>query len=254
MSQQKNNTTIKAIIVDDEQSARDVLQSLLNRFCPQVTVVQTCEDVESATVAIKQHQPDVVFLDIEMPNYAGYEIVSFFDQIDFEIIFVTAYDNYAIKAFEIAAVDYLLKPLEISRLKDSIEKLETKMQVKQLRQNYQILVDNLKNNETQKIVIPFHGGQKVIEINEIVAIEAQESYSCIHTTKPDQYIVSKNLKHYESIFQNNPSFFRTHKSWIINSTHMTSFSKSKLEIHMVSGIIARLSKYKKAEFESSIMQ
>jgi two-component system LytT family response regulator len=110
---------IKAIIVDDEESARDVLQNLLLLFCPNVEVVAKCENVLKAVDAINKEQPDLVFLDIEMPNYAGYEIVNFFDKINFEIIFVTAYDQYAVRAFEVAAIDYLLKPIDIDRLKAS---------------------------------------------------------------------------------------------------------------------------------------
>ena len=96
---------INAILVDDEERARDVLENLLLRFCPTVTLLAKCSNVEHAVEAIKIHQPDVVFLDIEMPNYAGYELVDFFTDINFEIIFVTAYDQYAIKAFEVSAID-----------------------------------------------------------------------------------------------------------------------------------------------------
>ncbi|MGL4597265.1 MAG: LytR/AlgR family response regulator transcription factor, partial [Bacteroidia bacterium] len=97
---------IRAILVDDEESARDVLQNLLLRFCPEVELIAKCENILEAVELIKKEEPDLVFLDIEMPNYAGYEIVSFFEKINFQIIFITAYDQYAIRAFEIAAIDY----------------------------------------------------------------------------------------------------------------------------------------------------
>ena len=243
---------IKALIVDDEQSAQDVLNSLLKKYCPTIEVVGICSNVTEAVEAIKTHNPKVVFLDIEMPNYAGYEIVSFFDDINFDIIFVTAYDNYAVKAFDIAAVDYLLKPLDIERLIGSVEKLTLKIANKQIQRNYTILMDSLKNPEANKIVIPFQGGQKVIETVKIIAIEAQESYSCLYMDSGNKFIVSKNLKHFESILKDNKTFFRSHKSWIINIKAMNSFSKSKLEIKLQSNITAKLSKYRKAEFENAI--
>lgn len=245
-------TKIKAIIVDDEESARNVLSNLITRFCPQLEIITTCTNVLEAVEAIKNHQPDVVFLDIEMPNYAGYEIVSFFDDINFEIIFVTAYDQYAIKAFEISAVDYLLKPVEIDRLKSSIERLATKIELNHNQTNYKTLTQNLKSNELTKIVIKQNGNHIITDIKDIIAIEAQEAYSCIHTISGN-YLVSKNLKHFETILEHNNDFFRSHKSWIINFDYIKTFSKSKLEILLDSNIVAKLSKYKKPEFETKIL-
>ena len=247
------DTKIKAIIVDDEESARNVLTNLITRFCPEIEITTTCSNVLEAVGAIKQHQPDVVFLDIEMPNYAGYEIVSFFDDINFEIIFVTAYDNYAIKAFEISAVDYLLKPVEIDRLKSSIERLASKIQLNHNQDNYKALTQNLKGNELTKIVIKQNGNHIIIDTKDIIAIEAQEAYSCIHTTSGN-HLMSKNLKHFETTLENNNGFFRSHKSWIINLDHLVNFSKSKLEIELSKNIVVKLSKYKKPEFEKLIIK
>tara|TARA_R110001592_G_scaffold95159_1_gene274430 strand:+ start:3329 stop:4075 length:747 start_codon:yes stop_codon:yes gene_type:complete len=243
----------KAILVDDEESARNVLTNLLTRFCPQIEIIQTCTNVLSAVDAIKEHQPDVVFLDIEMPNYAGYELVSFFENVNFEIIFVTAYDKYAIKAFEISAVDYLLKPIEIDRLKQAVEKLIVKNNLLNPNKNYNALKDNLKSENISKIVVRKNDGQEIVAIDTIIAIEAQEAYSCIHTIS-NNYLMSKNLKHFETIFEQNNMFFRSHKSWLINLKKITSFSKTKLEIEMEKNIIAKLSKYKKLEFEAVMMK
>lgn len=243
---------LKAILVDDEESARNVLTNLLARFCPQIEIIQTCTNVLSAVDAINEHKPDVVFLDIEMPNYAGYELVSFFEKVDFEIIFVTAYDKYAIKAFEISAVDYLLKPIEIDRLKQAVEKLTLKADLKNSSKNYSALKDNLQAEQVSKIVVRKNDGQEIIAIEDIIAIEAQEAYSCIHTSSAT-YLMSKNLKHFETILEQNTSFFRAHKSWIINLNNVKSFSKTKLEIELKNNIVAKLSKYKKPEFEAVMM-
>ena len=242
---------IKAIIIDDEQSACDILSQLLLRFCPNVAVVAIANDVESGVEHIKAHQPDVVFLDIQMPKYAGFEIVNFFQTVEFEMIFVTAYDNYAVKAFELSAVDYLLKPIEIEKLKLAVERLRERLKQKHLQSNYESLIDNLKQKGVKRLVIPMQGNQKIIEIADIIAIEANESYSVIHTST-EHFLVSKNLKHFERILSDTPSFIRSHKSWLINVEYLTSYSKSKLEILLGGKIIAKLSKLKKSDFEARI--
>ena len=242
-------TKINAIIVDDEESARDVLSNLVTRFCPQINILTTCNNINEAVNAIKKHTPDLVFLDIEMPNYAGYEIVSFFKEINFEIIFVTAYDQYAIKAFEVSAVDYLLKPVEIDRLKIAIEKIELKKKLKTIQQNYKALTENLKAPQLSKIIVRHQGEQETINTQDIIAIKANEAYSKIYTIN-ESYLASKNLKHYETVLEYNTSFFRTHKSWIINQAHLVKFSASKLELELTSSLIAKLSKYRKTEFEA----
>lgn len=243
---------LKAILVDDEESARNVLSNLLLRFCPQIEVVDKCTNVLDAVESIKKTQPDVVFLDIEMPNYAGYELVSFFEDVTFEIVFVTAYDKYAIKAFEISAVDYLLKPIEIDRLKQAVEKLLTKKSLFEPNKNYNALKTNLESDTITKIVVRKNDGQEIVAIEDIIAIEAQEAYSCIHTINGD-YLMSKNLKHFETIFEQNKMFFRSHKSWLINIKKVTSFSKTKLEIELNKSIVAKLSKYKKPDFQEVIL-
>ncbi|UKN00580.1 LytTR family DNA-binding domain-containing protein [Paracrocinitomix mangrovi] len=242
----------KAVIVDDEESARNILYSLLSKYCPDIEVVALCADLEQGVEAIEKNCPSLVFLDIEMPNYAGYEITSFFDKIGFEIIFVTAYDHYAVRAFEVSALDYLLKPVEIQRLKEAVDKFVLKEKSRDLAKNYKVLVDSLNKDSIQKIIIPINGGQKVLELNEVVAIEANESYSVIHT-QDKQYLYSKNLKHFETLLELNDNFVRIHKSWIINCDFMEFYSKSKLTVMLSNGIEAKLSKYKKQQFEELIV-
>ncbi|MDG1477792.1 MAG: LytTR family DNA-binding domain-containing protein [Vicingaceae bacterium] len=247
------NRKISAIVADDEESARNVLSNLINRFCPEINIISTCANVEEAAEVIKKHQPDVVFLDIEMPNYAGYELVAFFEEVNFDIIFVTAYDQYAIKAFELSAVDYLLKPVEIDRLKEAVKKLVNKTEHQISHLNYKTLTENLKSESAAKIMVRHQGNQEMINLEDIITIEAKESYSCIHTAK-GKFLVSKNLKYYEMLFDQNNSFFRTHKSWIINLNHMITFSKTKLEIELNNKIFAKLSRYRKPDFEKFLLQ
>lgn len=244
---------IKAILVDDEESARDVLENLLRRFCPEIELLDKCNNVEQAVKSINLHQPNLVFLDIEMPNYAGYELVDFFTEVDFEIIFVTAYDQYAIKAFEVSAVDYLLKPIEIDRLKESVSRVSNKFNKEHNKIKIGHLKETLSNSTVQSILASKNGNQYVVNINDIIAIEAQESYSCIHT-KSERYVMSKNLKHFERMLSEHSNFIRSHKSWIINVNYIEHYSKYDLSIKLESNILAKLSKYKKSEFENFLIQ
>ncbi|MFK7783558.1 MAG: LytR/AlgR family response regulator transcription factor [Crocinitomicaceae bacterium] len=243
--------SIKALIVDDESAARDVLSNLLYRISAKVEVLDTAHDVPDAVQKIKALKPDVVFLDVQMPNYAGYEIVQFFDFIDFEIIFVTAYDEYAIKAFELSAVDYLVKPINRIRLKEAIEKLDQKLLQKGAVENYEILREALKEKELGKIVIPELGSKRVLLLNDIIAIEASGAYSKIHLKNDPTLLVSKNLKYFESTLPEESVFFRSHKSWIINLEHIQQFSKTKGEIQLSNTTTARLSKYRIPDFQNA---
>lgn len=242
---------IKAILVDDEESARDVLQNLLERFCPDIELLAKCENIPTAVEEIKKHKPELVFLDIEMPHYSGFEIVKFFNEINFQIIFVTAYDQYAIKAFEVSAVDYLLKPIDIARLKLSIDRVRQRQNVLQQAERLNLLNDTLQQKQIKNIIVSDKGNQNIISIDSIIAIEAQESYCLIHT-KDKKHTASKNLKHFETLLENLPQFIRVHKSWLINKGHLLNYSKSELTIQLNGDIIAKLSKYKKAEFEQAI--
>ncbi|MEY3238492.1 MAG: hypothetical protein RI883_2593 [Bacteroidota bacterium] len=243
---------LRAILVDDEEGARDVLQNLLLRFCPNVELIAKCENVLQAVKTIKKEQPDLVFLDIEMPNYAGYEIVNFFDEVNFEIIFVTAYDQYAIRAFEIAAIDYLLKPVDIERLQNAISKVEKQKNLLQQTERLSILKDSMENKQLNNIVVSDKGQQHVIPLEKLIAIEAQESYCILHTADK-QFIASKNLKHFETVLESIPRFFRVHKSWLINKDYLKNYSKSELTIQLSNGLTTKLSKYKKVEFEEAIL-
>ena len=243
---------IKALLVDDEESARDVLENLLLRFCPEVSLIAKCENVPQAVELIKTQNPDLVFLDIEMPNYAGYEIVKFFDKVNFEIIFITAYDQYAIRAFEIAAIDYLLKPIDIERLKLAVDRVKLRQNLELQSQRLSVLSSTLETKQLKNIVVTDKGNQNILPIDSIIAIEAMESYCTIHTADK-KHIVSKNLKHFETVFENLPNFLRVHKSWLINKEYIKQYSKSELSIYLTNGLIAKLSKYKKADFETAII-
>lgn len=240
---------IKAIITDDEEAARNVLSQLLEMECPQVEVLAFCSNVPQTVEAIKRFQPDVVFLDVQMPHYAGYEIVDFFDEINFEIIFATAFDQYAIKAFELSAIDYLVKPINRKRLVDAVDKLSTKLHQEKTVAQFHLLKQSLAEKTLDHIIIPEVGRQTIIQLTDIIAIEAGGSYSHVRLLDGKKLTVTKNIKQFESLLAENNLFFRSHKSWIVNIAQIRNYAKMKLEINLTDGITAKLSKYRKEEFE-----
>lgn len=243
---------LKAILVDDEESARDVLENLLLRFCPDVELLAKCENLPQAVETIRRVKPQLVFLDIEMPNYAGFEIAGFFPEPEFKIIFVTAYDKYAIRAFEVAAIDYLLKPIDIQRLKMAVERARKEFSAVWQNQSLPLLSETLESKRLNNIAVTDKGRQHIVPVDAIIAVEAQEAYSIIYT-ESRSYTVSKPLRHYETLFAALPNFIRTHKSWLINKNHLLSYSKSDLTIYLKGGIVAKLSKYRKAEFGEALL-
>jgi two-component system LytT family response regulator len=240
---------IGAIIIDDEQSACDILSSLIERFTMGVQVVGVANDLTEGVRLIERLNPDVVFLDIQMPRYSGFEILSFFPEPTFEIIFVTAFDHYAVRAFEISAVDYLLKPIGITKLQSAIEKLHEKIAQNQLEERYDLLLENLKHEFPTHIQVSTHQGKERLLLSSIQAFEADESYTKIHLNN-HKLVSSKNLKQFEHLLSNHPDFLRVHKSWIINLNEISEYSKSSLEIKLRNGLTARLSRIKKNQFES----
>lgn len=243
---------VTAIIVDDERRARDVLNKLLERNCPIVNVEAMCVDVLSAVDKIKELKPDVVFLDVEMPDYAGYELVNFFNEIYFEIIFVTAFDQYAIKAFELSAIDYLVKPIDRLRLVDAVDRVSKKVNINESKVQYEQLLNSIKEKEFKKIVIPELGNKRILEINTISAIEAEGSYCRIHLSNDKPFVISKNLKYFERRLGDSNFFFRTHRGWIVNINHLETINKTELTLKLRNNLVAKISRNMVSSFESYI--
>lgn len=244
---------IKAILVDDEEAARNVLSILLARNCPQVELVGQAANLPEAIELIHALKPDLVFLDVQMPEYAGYEIVHFFDEVLFEIVFTTAFDSYAMKAFELSAVDYLLKPIKKSRLLEAVEKVQQKLSDKAHAVQYRVLMESLKAKEFEKIVIHEVGLKRVLHLRDIIAIEGEGAYSVVHLHNEVPLTVSKNLKYFESVLPENGRFFRSHKSWLINLDHLISYTTANGEVLLTGQLVARLSKYRVEAFEEMIV-
>lgn len=215
-----------AIIIDDEKRARVNLALILREYCPEVNLVAECENLSQGVKAIRKLQPLVVLLDIEMPGHSGLELLDFFDEneVNFSIIFTTAYNEYAVKAFKFSAVDYLLKPIVPEELADAIARV--KRQEAKIH-NYGILKENINHVHLGKIAIPSGSSLIFIEIDKILFIKGEGAYSEINMEDGKNYMVSRNLKNFEEIFPENSFFFRPHKSYIVNLAHVTSYNKSE---------------------------
>lgn len=214
---------MKAIIIDDEKRARVSLSLLLKEFCPEVSIIAECENLPEGVKAIRKLQPDVVLLDIEMPGHSGLELLDFFDEkeINFSIIFTTAYNEYAVQAFKLSAVDYLLKPIVPEELVNSIARVE-----KQKHVQYKTLAENLNQGSFQKIAVPSGSSLVVITISDIIYIKGEGSYSELYLKDKTKLLVSRNLKNFEETLLKDSRFLRAHKSYIVNFENIVSYNKS----------------------------
>jgi two-component system, LytTR family, response regulator len=240
---------ITAIIIDDEAKGRLALREKLSTYCPHVKLLAEASDGQEALTLIHEHQPQLVFLDIEMPRMNGFEMLNQLEEKKFHIIFTTAYDQYAIKAIKYAAFDYLLKPIDIEELKTAIAKIdtqennETKKQVELLRQNMQH-----PKNKLHKLAIPTLEGLLFYDINDIVHLEANSNYTNIYFINKTKITASKTLKEFEDLLPED-IFFRTHHSNLINLNYIKRYIKGDGgQIELQNGAYVDVSRRKKEEF------
>lgn len=216
---------MRAILIDDEKRARLNLSILLDENCPQVEIVAECENLPEGVKAIRKLKPDVVFLDIEMPGHSGLELLDFFDEneVNFSVVFTTAYNEYAIQAFKLSAVDYLLKPINPDELLQAVQRVEKQ---KMKTENYKLLKSSIKSESFEKIAVPSGNLILFLNLNEIVYIKGDGAYSDVFLQDKTKHVVSRNLKNFEEIICANSSFIRVHKSFIVNLAYVKSFNKS----------------------------
>lgn len=243
---------LRVVIIDDEAKARRILDSFLTDYCKQVAIVGFAEDVMQGVKLIQKEKPDLVFLDIEMPGYNGFQLLEFFDEIHFEIIFVTAYSEFALKAFQVSAVDYLLKPLQIEQLKKAVEKVEKIKGNSFANERISALKENIKENKIQKIVVPVSDGSLFINVDEITHLKAEGSYVHIYLKDGNKILVSKNIKDYENQLTETEGFFRTHRSFLVNIKYIINASSSQTEATMCNNELVSIARERKQEFVSFV--
>lgn len=216
---------LKSFIIEDELNSINTLKSFLREFCPNVNNIGAAVSIQDAVPVIRQMRPDLVFLDIELPYENGFKILDYFPQPFFDIVFTTAYDQYAVKAFRLAAVDYLLKPIDINQLVEAISKVIKKRTQIRTPELYSLLAENYASQEVKKIALPNQKGFSFVKINDIIYCEASRSYAFFHLKSGEKLMVSKPLKWFEETLDK-LTFFRVNRSFLINLKYVQSYSRS----------------------------
>ena len=238
---------IKALIIDDEQKARNILDHYIKNFIPDITETKQADSVDSALEILKTYKPGIVFLDVEMPHKNGFDFLVALKDPAFDVIFTTAYNQYAIQAIRFSALDYLLKPVDPDELKAAVarhsEKKESSHEKKQLFDN---LVSNMDKKEVKdfRIAVPSNEGVYFFTIDEILRLEADRSYTHIHLVGKRPFIASKTLKHFEEMLDEF-QFIRTHKSHLVNPRHITRVSNDNEFVILTDGSKVEVSRRKK---------
>lgn len=242
-----------AIIIDDESKGRLALREKLATYCPQVKVVAEAANGQEALLLIRHHQPQLIFLDIEMPRMNGFEMLNAIPDKEFQVIFTTAYDQYAIRAIKYAALDYLLKPIDIEELKTAVEKVRSTNE-KQTKKQFELLQQNIQQPKSQftKLAIPTLEGLLFYNISDIIHLEANSNYTNIYLADNSKLTASKTLKDFEELLPAD-IFFRTHHSHLINLNFIKRYIKGDGgQIELQNGRYVDVSRRKKEEFLKAI--
>lgn len=241
---------IKAVIVEDEAQSRELLQTLVSKHCTGVEVVGTASNVKEGIEAVNKHNPDLLFLDISMPDGTGFDLLEKISPVKFDIIFTTATDKYAIKAIKYSALDYLLKPIDIEELKNAVNKLLDKKTKGGSVENLAQLLQNLKQggDSYQKITLPTTNAYEIVYVKDIVRCEADGSYTAFYLTDKRKLLASASLKHYEDLLPTN-QFLRIHHHHLINISHVIRYLKTDGGYAVMSdGSQLEISRRKKEDF------
>lgn len=228
---------------------------MLSELAEDIVVVGEAENVEQAVMLIRSEKPDLVFLDIEMPGKSGLQLVEDLTEKEttFQIIFITAYSQYAIQAFRLAAVDYLIKPVKETELLEALEKARTQTELKRTSEQLKLLAENLKLQANNTICIPVNYGNEYIQLNDIEYIEADNTYVYLYFVNGERKLVSKHLKYFENLLCEFELFTKVHRSFIVNRKQIKAFRKEdRGVILMNSGKQISLSRSQRQTFLNSI--
>lgn len=242
---------INTLIIDDEDDARFMLKNNIeDYFTNEINIIGEASDVKQAIDMIEQLKPDLVFLDIQMKTGTGFDVLEALKERTFEVIFVTAYDQYALRAFQVSAVGYLMKPIRQGEFKNLVQTIVNRIEESKRTSNSRIkvLIDNFReSNPIKKLVISNVEGFQIVELESILRLEADRNYTNIYVLNGKKILSSKNLGEYD-ITLNELGFFRAHQSSIINLKHVTGFNRNDRTIEMIDGSKVILSRHRKNEF------
>jgi len=247
---------IKSIIVDDESKSRNNLKQLLSEYCPAVEVIAEADSAANALILIAEHQPDLLFLDIEMGELSGFDLLKLLNgKQTFELIFVTAYDNYGIQAVKACAIDYLLKPINILELSNAVDQAIKQIGPKRENERLKELVANIdRKDDEQKIAVPLADKIEFIAVSKIVRLEAEGNYTHFYLDGQKHYLVCKTLKEYQELLESH-QFIRSHQSHLINYRKISAYVKTDGGyIAMEDGSRVPISRQKREEVLAKILR
>lgn len=238
---------IRTVIVEDENKSLLTLQTLLERYCPDIKVVGTGNCVEAGIRVLEELKPELVFLDIAMPDGDAFDLLHRIGRVDFEVIFITAYNDFALKAFEFSALHYLLKPINYTELQEAVQRYLKIRPASNIQSRLDVLNSSLKNN-FDKISLPSNDGLIIVEIQEIVRFEAAGNYSTVFLVKGDSIIVTKTLNQFEEILTG-LHFVRIHNTHLINLKYVKKYQRGQGGmVTMHNGTSLTVSRTRKNEF------
>lgn len=211
---------LKTVVIDDELNGRNIVKSFLEKYCDGVNVIGEADGVESGIECIIENNPDLVFLDIQMQDGTGFDLLEKLPKRNFKLVFVTSFDHYAIKAFKFSAVDYILKPVDPDQLVEAVEKVKAMAPADNVETKIDVLISNI--NSLEKIALPSMDGIRFIKINEIIRCESDNNYTLFYLTSKEKILVSKTLKDFE-ILLSGSKFYRVHKSHLVNLKFISKY-------------------------------
>ena len=214
----------KIVIIDDENRTRELISKMIDSFGFEVVTIPEGENVQSGIEAIEKHQPDIVFLDIQMPDGTGFDVIRSVENKNFEVIFITAHEEFAIKAIKFSALDYLLKPIDSSELKSALEKALDTIDQKKESSQFEALQNNIQPNEKRRLVLKTQESVHVVELDQIIRCEADRNYTSFFLKDSKKILVSKTLKEYETLLSAH-NFLRVQQSHLVNIEYVDRYDK-----------------------------
>lgn len=240
---------MKAVIIDDEPRAVNILEMVVNEYCSGVEICGLAHSINEGITEIREKNPDIIFLDIEMPDGSGFDVLTAFPDRSFDVVFVTAYNHYALKAIKYSAADYILKPVDIEEVKSALEKVKKRRETPGTSTpDINELLLNIRAGAIRKIAVPSSDGSEFIAVDDIMYIEADRSYCSIVLANDTKMLVSKNLSNIEELLPRD-LFYRIHKSYLINLNFMKKYYRSDGGyVEMQDGNKLSIARNKKDEF------